>query len=296
MVRFRTARVKNIWLIQSAAQALSTSPRLCLLTGIRLPSYFMIPFGIAKHPKTGAPWHLPRLADPMSDTNASNPHPSPNFPPSPNPDSTSTKLTRTVNGTHFVASNNALTHVSSLTKQGYRKLLPFRWKEDPSLKVSEMVWREDMADFVLGMLRRSTTRDLKYLASQLAAYIAGCKNSTSIPTHNQVGAALWLGSKRDVSAQDSPFCGAVDADERGPPLYAMYEYKNQWIPYFNLVELLGRTHLEALREVCPAQFGGQLAVIKAKRPTVKLQLELWKITGFLKRPTRTERKQEKASS
>lgn len=48
------------------AHALVTPIRRCQLTEARLPSYFLLGFGVTKHPTTGAQWHLPRLAvDPL---------------------------------------------------------------------------------------------------------------------------------------------------------------------------------------------------------------------------------------
>lgn len=43
------------------AQALSTPVRSCALTGLRFPSYFLLDFGLATHPRAGKPWQLPRL-------------------------------------------------------------------------------------------------------------------------------------------------------------------------------------------------------------------------------------------
>lgn len=264
------------------AQALSTPPRLCLLTGVRLPSYFLMSFGVAKHPKTGAIWHLPRLPDITSGSEANRkPHsPSPSSPGSPT-DSESTSSVRTAAGTHLVASHNALAYISKLTRSAYRRLLPYRWKEDSSLKASEIVWREDMDIFVLELLRRSVTRELKYLASRPAAYIAACKGYDNIADHAQVNAVLWLGQDHEASPQEATSDSPATPEHRGPPPYAMHRYKDHYVPCYNLPTLLGHTNLQTLRASSAAQFGGRMAVIKAKRRTVKLQIELWKLLGYL---------------
>ena len=262
-----------------AAQALSTPPRLCLLTGVRLPSYFLIPFGVAKHPETGAPWHLPRLFDSSKASGASAASPVSSSSPKPNSALTSHKPIRTATGTHFVASCGALAYVSSLSKSTYRRLLPYRWKEDPSLKIPDIIWRQDMAAFVLGMLQKRVVRDLEYLASRPAAYVVACKSHYEISAHAQIGAILWLGPSHDQ------LDGAINVEEQGPPQYAMHRYRGHYIPYFNLVTLLGRTNLLTLRKTGLAQIGDQIAVLKAKRPTVKTQLELWKLLGFLAQAT-----------
>lgn len=156
--------------------------------------------------------------------------------------------------------------------------MPYRWKEDPALKISEIVWREDMATFVLSMLRDSVTQGLAYLASRPAAYIAACKDCDKISVHVQISAVLWLGPDSETSAQD---LSSASREDQGPPPYAMHYYKSCYMPYYNLLTLLGPTHVRALRESNPNQFSSQFAIIKAKRTTVKVQLELWKLLGYV---------------
>ena len=159
--------------------------------------------------------------------------------------------------------------------------MPFRWKDDASLRLSEIVWREDMASFVLELLRRGIVRDLRYLASRPAAYVVSCKDSQHLSAHKQVAAILWLGVDRDASAQKFVCNGATDDHGRVLPSYAMYEHEGQYIPYFNMIELLGPKYLNAVRRASPTQFASKVTVIKRKRPTVKLQLKLWKLMGYL---------------
>ena len=167
--------------------------------------------------------------------------------------------------------------------------MPYRWKEDSSLKVPEIVWREDMDSFVLGMLRNCVFQELKYLASRPAAYIAATKGFDSIGRHGQVAAALWLGDNLDIRPR-SERQGVMTGDEAssakvqqglGPPLYAMTRFRSHYRPIYNLLTLLGPVHLRALRESSLAQLGGNLAVIKLKKVTLKVQLYLWKLSGYL---------------
>lgn len=218
---------------------------------------------------------------------------SPSSPPKSNLDSISNPPIRTASGTHFVATHEALAHISNLAKPAYRRMMPYRWKEDPSLKIPDIIWREDMATFVLDMLRKSAVRGLKYLASRPAAYVAACKSYDDISSHGQVAAILWLGSNNVASAQEASSSEADEDRECGPPPYAMHYYKGHYIPYFNLVTLLERTHLRSLREVSSTQLAGRLVVVKAKRPTVKFQLELWKLLGFLSRHSKEGTRKEK---
>lgn len=281
----------------SVAQALATPPRLCLLTGLRIPSYFQIPFGLAAHPKTGAPWHLPRLAVELAsnrsgedgaessanDTTPSSPQASPIterkfLPPS-------EQSARVATGTHFLASRQVLEHVSSLQHKSYGRLMPFRWKEDSSIKIPDIIWRQDMDTFVLEILRKKVLKNLIYLASRSAAYIADCRDHDHISEYAQVGAVLWLGpgpqnttQERAPSEDKKP---ASHPDDPGPKPYAMHYYRSHYIPVYNLPTLLGPEHLRTVRESSSLHFGDHYAVIKAKRATVKVQLELWRLLGYL---------------
>ena len=194
---------------------------------------------------------------------------------------------RTATGTHFVASQLALLHVSALTRPAYRRLMPYRWKEDLAFKASEVVWREDMADFVLENMREGIIRDLRYLSSRPAAYIASCKSYESVSAHEQISAVVWLGHTHDASSQHMAG-GTAESDDHGPPIYAMLRYKGHYVPYYNLCTLLGTKGLGNLRDTDTRHFRGQLAVIKAKRPTVKVQLSLWKLVGYLAQETDME--------
>ena len=162
--------------------------------------------------------------------------------------------------------------------------MPPRWRHDPIVKLSDIVWREDMDVFVLDMLRRNVTKELSYLASRAAAYVAPCKNYDSINNSYQVAVVLWLSKHPNNSIYDERASGddmSLDGREMGPPPYAMHYYKTHYIPCYNLAALLGPIQLSALRDSRPDRFDNQFAVIKLKRNTVKVQLELWKLLGYM---------------
>ena len=278
-------------LINIAAIALATPPRLCVLTDLRLPSYFQIPFGIVTRPKTGAPWHLPQLS-----TQAAS-RPDNDEVPIANPEETRWSLlkpddvsatlenpVRILSSTHFLASRQVLAHVSDLTPAKYKNMIPYRWKQDPSVKVHDIIWREDMDILVLDILRRNVSTTLSYLASRPASYIAPCKSYKSIDNHVQVAVVLWLRKSAINSTHGESSIGRASSfnnGETGPPPYAMHYYKTCYIPCYNLAALLGPTQLSALQEKWPGHYSDQFAVIKLKRNTIKVQLELWKLLGYI---------------
>ena len=142
-----------------------------------------------------------------------------------------------------------------------------------------------MDTFVLEILRDNVARRLAYLAGSNAAYISRCRDHDHISKHHQVGAVLWLGPKSEDTTETGfeNEDGAVTGNlgKLGPPPYAMHQYKNHYIPVYNLLTLLGPIKLRDLRESSCSHFGDQYAVIKMKRLTVEVQLELWKLLGYL---------------
>lgn len=205
----------------------------------------------------------------------------------PNDASTSLKSPkRTLSSTHLLASRQVLAHVTDLTQPKYMKIMPYRWRQEPSVKLVDTIWREDMDVFVLEILRRNVSKTLWYLASRTAAYIAPCKTYDNINNHNQVAALLWLRKGVGTLIHNGPSTGdatSLDIRETGPPPYAMHYHKTRYIPCYNLAALLGPIHLSALQDSRPDHYRDHFAVIKLKRNTVKVQLELWKLLGYIAR-------------
>ena len=276
-------------LMSNEAHALATPPRCCLLTKARLPSYFLLQFGLATHPETEQKWHLPTLAavnaaagaedgahegekfgvdgdtllDSKNQVEVTGPQA---LPP------------RTLSGTHFLSSWTALKHVTRLQPARYRGLLPHRWREDGAFKVNEVVWREDMADYTLGLMREKAVNQIKRLADRKSAmYMVPCEEWEDVKKKSQVGAVLWVGGDDDRLDSEE----AEESKPVEPPLYAMLHVSGIDLPVYNARSLLGQQHLDNLRSQLPAIFNKELVTVKGKRLTVQLQLWLWKLTGYL---------------
>jgi hypothetical protein len=139
--------------------------------------------------------------------------------------------------------------------------------------------RHDIDAFMLELLRRRVVEGLEYLV-QLGSYVRPCfgwKDAT-MPSR-QPGAILWVGP---VLGQ-----GQVDASNelqtRGPPEFATVDIRTvnkQKIPVYNLEVLLGRDHLQALREKSSI-FERELLIIKYKKRAVDIHLLLWKLQGYV---------------
>ncbi|KAL9104211.1 MAG: hypothetical protein Q9163_000811 [Psora crenata] len=301
------------------AHAIASPIRHCLLTGARLPKDFLLDFHLATHPETGAKWHLPRLAaelaggkqdevaprgaseerqqartdnemsaieDSSHVSNFSAPTLSPpkQLPP------------RMISGTHFLSSYPALQSVSRLRPSQYRNILPYRWRDEPAIKTNEIVWREDMAEFTLELLRKRVVRGLERVIGEWkGGYVAACERWEMVERKQQISACLWLGSLlrfEDRAQGGKAQAGVFGGEEcenavgrkggnEGPPPYAMVMYRGKHIPVYNLQTLIGQKQLEGLREKFPKVLGKELAVVRRKKLTVQLQMNLWTLMGYL---------------
>jgi len=284
----------------AAAQALASSTRQCMLTRARLPSYFLLDFGLQTHPETGAKWHLPRIAadaeadeqDEANEVPREEEHhiDEPAVVKSTREKTATPSLpSRQLSGAHLLSSHQTMSYMSSLRPARYRTMIPVRWKEDSAITLGEIVWREDMADFVLGILRKRVVQDLKYLASR-PGFVVACKSWRNVQRNTQVGAVLWVGEQAaGDESEDKSENIRMDADAstthdkgevQAPPKYAMYLYRGHHIPIYNLTTILGSAKVSSLRESNPAHYGRKIAVIKQKNSTLRLQLELWRLLGY----------------
>ena len=82
------------------------------------------------------------------------------------------------------------------------------------------------------------------------------------------------------SEQSSPWTSSDDGHPPPPP-YAMATYKNTHVPVYNLPHLLGAERVHRLQAQVPMFDEHEILVVKSKRPTVKLQMGMWKLMGYL---------------
>lgn len=216
-----------------------------------------------------------------------------------------------LSGTHLPLSRPALAHISSLHPNAYFHLLPFRWKEDPAVKSREIVWREDMDAFVLGLLRGRVVRELRGVGGG-GGYVAPLEGWGGLRGGRGVGGVLWLGEgvAREVDAsgeagkgasgeveEELPGAGEKGPEEeplemdnatekwqhskKGPPAYTLARCGKRLRPVFNLRRLLGEEHLAGLRALSPRIWGGEVLVLKGKRRTAGVLMDLWMLEGYL---------------
>ena len=228
--------------------------------------------------------------------------------------------TRTGSSSYFICSQPALKLLSDLNPKTRMRVIPAAWKSDSWIKANKLVWRKDMDEFVLELQRKKTLALLKLLASSRGGYVVSCAGYKSVDAHRQVAAVLWLGAsepaktprsrkpttdsatsivpqelkgnlsspgtapllREGMSADHNPTlqADAAASEESEPPFYAMVKHKSHFIPIYNLPVLLGFEHLAHLRATGPC-LRGTIAVIKKKQRTVRAQMELWKLMGYM---------------
>ncbi|TAQ89100.1 hypothetical protein B7494_g2595 [Chlorociboria aeruginascens] len=139
------------------------------------------------------------------------------------------------------------------------------------------IWREDMPDFLLELMRRRAAEALIYLALLKKGYLGACTDWEDVKRKQQVGAILWMRGK------DTPRSMGDRAD---PGEFATLDVTKgsgvrHRIPIHNLERLLGEKHIQELKNNANWIFRTDMVVLKHKRNTIDSQEMLWKLQGFL---------------
>lgn len=134
-----------------------------------------------------------------------------------------------------------------------------------------------MPAFTLNLLREKTYSMLEMLRTRPSGYIVPCIDIAQVQESKQIGAALWLG---DSSADPDP---SSPTPVPPPPFYATLTKHTTYIPFYNLPCLLGAERVRQLRATGTG-FQHPLAVIKHKKNTVEVLMQLWQLMGYLATP------------
>jgi len=199
---------------------------------------------------------------------------------------------------YILSSNAALSHVGSLPRSLFMRILPFHWKGHFGESLKRSVWREDMAEFVLSLLKK---RAVKWLLSGGDAIPVpeGRVSEMDLPEH--LAALLWLVDPWQESSGDGkgkgtgklriePPLGAV-ARMGGKRKGSGHEESDERervggdvVPVFNLPLLLGK---EAMSELWDGRAeydhrtrSGLLGLAKSKS-SARLVGMLWGLTRYV---------------
>lgn len=185
---------------------------------------------------------------------------------------------RTLTGTYFISNYQALQYVSSLAESRYHSMFPQRWKENQMTKAKHIIWRKDMADFVLGLLRREIVQWLESLSDRANLYMAQCDTWQNIQDQRSVAAVLTLTAKSVDDFADLGHRPTMEGSQRD---WKYMQYRGTRIPLYCGKTMLGSDCLSHLKERNESVYGGEFAVIRKKNMTTNLQMSLWKLAWYV---------------
>ncbi|KAL6854502.1 hypothetical protein J3F83DRAFT_754741 [Trichoderma novae-zelandiae] len=292
--RFRRKLANNPF-----AQALATPVRRCPNSMTSLPRYFLQDFELIKHPTTGKAWWAPgplafehvqptkRLDEEHPDiTNgpageasarSAKPNPVPRQKDAAADSDKDAQRPRRAPITSYTLNRKSLVDmVGGRNKKYLSVLLAVRTGMAITPDSRGAVWREDMGDVLLQMMRQQATDALAVRGSRLQPhedkhrFIEPCASWKDVEGVKLRGCVLWLPEKKDAARQYATL------DIEG----AQYGKK---MAVHNLYWLLGEEEVQRLRESAELFREGEIFVLKQWGSTsmMRLHLLLWRLQGYL---------------
>ncbi|KAK8856136.1 hypothetical protein PGQ11_012048 [Apiospora arundinis] len=290
------------------AQALATPVRYESITRIRLPSFFFQDFHLVTHPETGQPWWIPQslALDNSNHSKAKDNEGSDSQMSAQEEQGSAQNEAATSHSSTIVRGNTqkkkpskrmplgpkaygparkdvlaALTRDKSGFYQQHRALFGPSSSQYKAFS-GKAVWRQDMDEFVLDLMRRHIEQDLLYLSrlcvEQSRYYIVKCFGWGDVQ-YKHKGAVLWFGS----SADEGETTTKKEEDPPGP--FATFEFSDgegakRAVAVHNMPMLLDEETAARVRKEAGALQDGSIFMLGGRR-TADLQLKLWKLQGYL---------------
>jgi len=269
----------------NSAHALATPVRLCPVSRVQLPSYFLQGFNLVRHSTSGGTWLVPYdLAAPRVEQSASAAALD-WLPSSSAPDLSPGKP---LGGTAYILSRQALlsgfTRDSSPYKNAHRKLfrLTSSSRLDPAL--GGAIWREDMATWIPELMRRRIVEDLIRLSNlyevEDEVYLTRCSVMDDMKALHHRGCGLFVGPGGLAAGDAEP--ARIPPPSRMSVLRVEGSRLDRTLIIYNLDSLLGPAHVAELRRSSLLFAGGSFFLLGQKR-SIELQGRLWKLAGYLAR-------------
>lgn len=277
---------RNPW-----AVALASPPRMCVVSGTRIPKAFLGDWGMVQRPDSDGLWFMPvgLLKDELSA--AREEEKKTQEPPSerkPTFNNTLRMLTlRIIDRLPILKDiTGPLSRNVGAKKSRLMRLIPFRWKHPhgpiTAREEKQFVWREDMPDFVLGRMRIDVLKKLKSVPGKRFwrtvdldgysedALIGGLKNMEAI---ERVGCGGLL-----VMGRQDKSNGAVSS----LPDFVTLPQTQSKVPVFDLSLLFSEADMEELKSYHPRFSSSALFFRPDNSVTVDAMLALWKLKGLLR--------------
>ncbi|KAG8409966.1 hypothetical protein J3458_019038 [Metarhizium acridum] len=286
--RFRKKLANNPY-----AQALATPIRRCPNTAVFLPRYFFQDFELVKHPQDDSPWWAPgplafedlvyeekppkdeiqsadsETAVPQAQTLGADNHAS--------AAASSTRPRRSPVTSYALSRKSVIDRIGGPNRKNAALLLATRTGMATGPNTKNPVWRQDMGDVLLRMMRRRAVDALVFQSGMNGSgqekLIQPCKKWDEIKEVRPRGCVLWLPSKEESCAQYA----TLDLDG------AKYGSK---LTVHNLHWLLGEAELARLRGASKLFHENGILVLKQwkRKSVMKLHLLLWRLQGYLAQP------------
>ncbi|KAG4437505.1 hypothetical protein IFR05_007015 [Cadophora sp. M221] len=290
------------------ALALATPVRRCVISGTKLPSFFLQGFRVMSDPNTGDPWYVPtRLANKHLSEKAredldkveeleegvealeelKDPDNATAVVEKPTPSKIGYQVyTLSRKGLlQSIADSESKRTSRGRVRSIHSRFLPPKWHGIKSVMkaYNDSAWRPDMGEFVPILMGRRISEALIHLCKLKRGYLVGCSDWEDALKKPQVAAFLWTGSRGDEEIEGPPEFATLDVGSQdfgsfGPQLGG----RKRKVPVYNLQTLLGKEKMDELRQLVPKSvFEKEVVVLKHKNGTVELQSLLWKIQGYL---------------
>ena len=306
----------------SLARALATPTRACAITHARIPRDFLIDFDLMSHPETKRPWLVPTglIVAPKSAGKASQKQDGLEEKPTVGQ---SLRAPRS----HIVASKALIQPLAAKLGTEKAKQRSYEWNRivNPSLvkkysvSTKSVVYREDMADHILDLLRQRVLHELSHLAGLWANHIQAPQKqglAGVAEEEERVASVLWVGPSpvssagmtSDPSAGHAPpYPPATEttaasqpldgSDENrfyhgnfrwdpttGPPPYARVKAKGSMDGFaliYNLPALIGSSRVEALVQTMKSVRKAEFLIIRHSGQACAAQRWLWKLQCYM---------------
>ncbi|KAE8134216.1 hypothetical protein BDV38DRAFT_165577 [Aspergillus pseudotamarii] len=293
---------RNPW-----AMALASPPRMCSVTGTRIPRALLSDWGMLKRPGSDGLWFMPvgLLKDEVAAAATKNK----SRPVSYLDKSIRHLVIRFVDRLPLLKKLNSVlaSHVYG-TRSPVVRLFPYRWKHPHGpvtvREEKQIIWREDMPDFVLSRMRVDVVKQLKQACNKYKRLDATNRVWTAIDLHEYSEAAIMEELKR-VKPFTRMECGAVlvmgtlinsqtGVIESVPqdkatsnvvgtlPEYLMLPHLPSKVPVFELGQLFSKKELEEIWGYDSRFQSPALYFRPNDKITVDAMLALWKLKGFLR--------------
>ncbi|KAF9892892.1 hypothetical protein FE257_000484 [Aspergillus nanangensis] len=302
---------RNPW-----AMALASPPRMCALTGTRVPRSFLGDWGMVRPPESDEGlWMMPvglmkdelDLPTPHNKLATETEPPREQFPRR----SFHYLILRMVDRLPLIRRlTKALTgHAPGRKVSPIVRVLPFRWKHPhgpiTSIEEKQVIWREDMPELVLRQMRSVVLRQLQRVSDkykrtnapngvwrtlELGAYSDSALQEGLMTLDSfarmECGGVLVMGPPSNgdgvASGDDLGPSGDYSGDEDSISDFAFLPQTGSKVPVFDLRQLFSETDMEELRNHHPRFQSSALFFRPDDSATVEVMLALWKLKGLLK--------------